>query len=287
MIQLDIGKVLKINIMSATDENLIEKAMETSIAKPNTSPSVVHADENKTKETANTSTIDSTPDQSPVELNGKSTEERVSTSVAVPCEMEVTEHMPQTEMKSVEIESVKSIEMDVISAVDSNTLNEAATELVTESTNGQQKAVHEESENIAEKGPEKDSANEVQQQENSEEEKSTSTNKETVDKDTIMETQKSENKSKSEAPKANISIGSLGLLNQYDSSSDEDEDSSSSDDDGASADSESETDDTDDSSNAEILGTPAIKDKELNTMANNILNSVMSRQNYRDVSSDS
>lgn len=96
-----------------------------------------------------------------------------------------------------------------------------------------------------------------------------------------------ENKDKQPAQKA---LGSLGLLNQYASSSDEDEDSSSSDDDDDSQDadseSESESDIADDSSNREVLGTPASKDKELNTIANNILNSVMSRENYRDVSSD-
>lgn len=89
---------------------------------------------------------------------------------------------------------------------------------------------------------------------------------------------------KSPNPQIAPSIGSLNLLNQYGSSSDEDEDSSSSDDDDESADSEN---DSSNSSNKGVVGTPAKNDKELNTLANNILNSVMSRDNYREASSDS
>lgn len=85
--------------------------------------------------------------------------------------------------------------------------------------------------------------------------------------------------------KFNQSIGSLGLLNQYASSSDEDEDSS--DDDSQNADSECESD----SSIEEIEECPkltsATNATELNTLANNILSSVMSRSNYRVASSDS
>lgn len=87
-------------------------------------------------------------------------------------------------------------------------------------------------------------------------------------------------------PQIPQSIGSLKLLDQYGSSSDEDEDSSSNDDDD-SADSESESNDSRNLSNNEVLGAPAKNDKELNTLANNILNSVMSRENYREASSDS
>lgn len=90
-------------------------------------------------------------------------------------------------------------------------------------------------------------------------------------------------------PKPQIanSIGSLKLLNQYVSSSDEDEDSSSSEDGSSDADGESESDDISDSSNNKVLDTPTTNDKELNTLANNIFNSAVSRGNYREASSDS
>lgn len=95
---------------------------------------------------------------------------------------------------------------------------------------------------------------------------------------------------KQQKPQIAGSIGSLGLLNQYVSSSDEDDSSSSSSSSGDSssddADTESESDDSTDASNNEVLGMPAIKDKELNTLANNILNTALSRDNYREASSD-
>lgn len=82
-------------------------------------------------------------------------------------------------------------------------------------------------------------------------------------------------------------LGSLGLLNQYSSSSDEDEDSSSDDDDDDESDSESESESEPDvPSNKEGPGIPPPNDAELNTIANDILNSVMSRENYRNVPSD-
>lgn len=82
-------------------------------------------------------------------------------------------------------------------------------------------------------------------------------------------------------------LGSLGLLNQYSSSSDEDEDSSSDDgdDDDSASESESESE-PDVPSNIEGPGIPPPNDTELNTIANDILNSVMSRENYRNVPSD-
>lgn len=96
------------------------------------------------------------------------------------------------------------------------------------------------------------------------------------------------------------SIGSLGLLNQYVSSSDDDDDEDSSDSSSESDDSESETgtesdDDDDDSSdnsndvsnNVELLDASAVtKDNQLNALAKNILNDVMSRNSYREASSD-
>lgn len=95
-----------------------------------------------------------------------------------------------------------------------------------------------------------------------------------------------QNMANNEKQSVTKTLGSLGLLNQYASSSDGDEDSSDDDDDNnQNADSESESD-SDDSGNVEILETPAQEDKELNTLANNILNSAMSRENYRNVSSD-
>lgn len=96
---------------------------------------------------------------------------------------------------------------------------------------------------------------------------------------------------------ASSSIGSLGLLNQYASSSDEDEDSSesgssSSSSESADSDTETESDDEDEEStavdnNVEMPNAPsAATETQLNTMANDILASVMSRDNYRDASSD-
>lgn len=83
------------------------------------------------------------------------------------------------------------------------------------------------------------------------------------------------------------SIGSLGLLNQYASSSDEDDDSSSDSSSIDSTETESETDsDDDDSSVVSNNASNVAKETQLNTMANNILNDAMSRENYRDVSSD-
>lgn len=79
------------------------------------------------------------------------------------------------------------------------------------------------------------------------------------------------------------SIGSLGLLNQYASSSDDDADSSS-DDDSGSVESESDSDDT---SSIEVIEAPSDVDKNVDAAAKSILDSVMSRANYRDVSSDS
>lgn len=95
------------------------------------------------------------------------------------------------------------------------------------------------------------------------------------------------------SPAVTASIGSLGLLNQYVSSSDEDEDSSESSDDSDESETETETDtESDDSSvinnNVEALDAPitTVTENQLNTMANNILASALSRNNYRDVSSD-
>lgn len=82
-------------------------------------------------------------------------------------------------------------------------------------------------------------------------------------------------------------IGSLGLLNQYASSSDEDEDSSSSEDEGGSEENENESDDTDETSSIEVIEEPTNDDTQLDSAAKSILDSVMSRENYRDVSSDS
>lgn len=235
----------------------------------NTDASIGQSEENKTQEIAKNETIDSSSGQSSTELNEKLIEDKVNESI--PCEMEVTE--TRLETKSIEIETIKSIDME-----------EANSEIVTEAVqiNSQQKDTVEESQQITNKSPQKEP---FAQQIEIVEEKS---NKESTENDSNMETKATEGKSKPEKPQANKSIGSLGLLNQYASSSDDDDDSSSSDDDGASADSESETDDdTGDSSNNEVLGTPALKDKELTTMANGILNSAMSRQNYREASSDS
>lgn len=109
--------------------------------------------------------------------------------------------------------------------------------------------------------------------------------------DAIVESQPIANGTTSKAeqskPQISNSIGSLKLLNQYDSSSDEDEDSSSSDEDSPGADSESDSDDSSETSKDKAIGTPPQSNMELNTLANNILNSVMSRDNYREVSSDS
>lgn len=95
------------------------------------------------------------------------------------------------------------------------------------------------------------------------------------------------------------SIGSLSLLNQYDSSSDEDESSSDSsssssgESDGSEdSDSESESDDNDSniasSNNVETVPNApgATEGNQLNALANTILNGVLSRNNYREVSSD-
>lgn len=233
----------------------MEKAMEINIEEPNISPPVGHADDNQTQETPNPLTIVST-DQSPAEPNGKSTEETANTFEAVPCEVEVTETVTQTEVKSAKIESVRSIEMDAISTADA--VIESAPESMTESINNQQETINAGSINIAVNGSENESANGVQQQENIEEAKSTSANKETVENDPNMETQDAESKSKAETSKANPVIGALGLLNQYSSSLsslsslDSSTDSSDSDaagatakndDAGSSATSESETDD--------------------------------------------
>lgn len=83
-------------------------------------------------------------------------------------------------------------------------------------------------------------------------------------------------------------LGSLGLLNQYVSSSDEDDDSSESSSNSSDSESETDSDDDDDSSsvssNAKINN--VTKENQLDAMANNILNDAMSRNNYRDVSSD-
>lgn len=101
---------------------------------------------------------------------------------------------------------------------------------------------------------------------------------------------------------ATSSIGSLGLLGQYASSSDEDEDSSGSDSESCSSsesddsDTETESDDEDDDdaepvvvdNNVEMPNAPSVaSESQLNTMANDILAGVMSRSNYRDASSDS
>lgn len=96
------------------------------------------------------------------------------------------------------------------------------------------------------------------------------------------------------------SIGSLGLLNQYASSSDEDEDEDSSESDSSSSNCSSESDDSetetesdedDDSSvvgnDVEIVDAPSVtSENQLNAMANNILAGAMSRNNYRQASSD-
>lgn len=93
----------------------------------------------------------------------------------------------------------------------------------------------------------------------------------------------------------NSSIGSLGLLNQYASSSDEDDDSSDSSSSSSSESSDTESDDDDDdgsdsndaSTNVEMLNTSnATQENQLNAVANNILKDAMSRSNYRDASSD-
>lgn len=266
--------------MSSKEEKPIDSAMETNNGNcdeakipqqqcANTDVSIGQSVENKTQEITKNTMIDSSSGQSSTELNDKLIEDLANESI--PCEMEVTESRLETE--SVEIETVKSIEMKKLNS-------ETVTEAVQISS--QQKDTTEDSQQITDKSPQ----NEPVAQQIVEE------NKESIENESNMETQATEGKSKQEKSPANKSIGSLlgslGLLNQYASSSDEDDDSSSDDDDGASADSESETDDdTGDSSNNEVLGTPAVKDKELTTMANGILNSVMSRQNYREASSDS
>lgn len=101
---------------------------------------------------------------------------------------------------------------------------------------------------------------------------------------------------------ATPAIGSLGLLNQYASSSDEDEDSSESGSDSSScsssdsadSDTETESDDEDEDdepkaieNNVEMANaSSAATENQLDAMANNILASVMSRNDYRDASSD-
>lgn len=109
---------------------------------------------------------------------------------------------------------------------------------------------------------------------------------------------------KQQKPPAYVpSIGSLGLLNQYASSSDDDEDSSesssgsdscsssSSESDDSDTEAESDEEDNDDSNavqnNVEMpTASSAPTDNQLNTMANDILAGVMSRNKYRDASSD-
>lgn len=267
--------------MSSKEEKPIDSAMETNngncdqVKIPqqqcvNTDASIGQSVENKTQEITKNTMIDSSSGQSSTELNDKLIEDLANKSI--PCEMEVTESRLETE--SVKIETVKSIEME---KVNSETVTEAV-----QISSQQTQDTAEDSQQIIDKSPQNEP---VAQQIEIVEEKS---NKESIENESNMETKAIEGKSKPDKSPANKSIGSLGLLNQYASSSDEDDDSSSDDDDGASADSESETDDdTGDSSNNEVLGTPAVKDKELTTMANGILNSVMSRQNYREASSDS
>lgn len=112
----------------------------------------------------------------------------------------------------------------------------------------------------------------------------------TEENDTKMETQNSNdytgNESKQPQPPIRNSIGSLGLLNQYTSSSDENEsDTSSGDENDDDDDSDSGNNTTGSSSNTEVPDTNVAKDKELNTSSNGILNSTMSRENYREAES--
>lgn len=118
------------------------------------------------------------------------------------------------------------------------------------------------------------------------ENKITETTQETVNNDINMETETASMPSieiNAKPKEANTSIGSLGLLGQYASSSDEESDSSSSDE-SESDESESESDDSD--SNSDVPGI-TVEDSTLDSAAKSILDTVMSHGNYRDVSSDS
>lgn len=110
---------------------------------------------------------------------------------------------------------------------------------------------------------------------------------EKVNSEPKMESENSGNNSKQQNVQVPVPIGSLALLNQYASSSEEEEDGSSNDDDSQDADSESESDNPDNSSNNKVIATQATdKDKELSSLAHSILDSVMSRDNYREASSE-
>lgn len=110
---------------------------------------------------------------------------------------------------------------------------------------------------------------------------------ENANSDLKMDTENNDNNPKQHKTQIQTPIGSLALLNQYASSSDDEEEDSSSDDDSQNADNESESDSADNSSNNQAIGTQATdKEKEISSVAHNILNSVMSRDNYREASSD-
>ncbi|XP_031626781.1 H/ACA ribonucleoprotein complex non-core subunit NAF1 [Contarinia nasturtii] len=212
------------------------------------SEKVENSTDTKSDEIAMESTVETSTETKTIDDvdNGSENKQQIQNK-----EQECTNLEPN-KIQSVQIESLKAIEM--------------------ESFSGATKPETEQNEMIEEKPVESIPSNHPKDVETLQENEGTM---ETQDDNTVPPLA---NKSKQDT----ATIGSLGLLNQYASSSDEDEDSSGSDDDSESEDNE----DTDSSSNSQVIETPAAEEKELNTIVNSILNNVMSRENYREADTD-
>lgn len=254
-------KVKKIIIMSEQVENTTDT---------NSSMSTVESNVEQAIETNTTDNVDDGSDNKKL-IEEKEPQEKCSNSEST-ADIEI-------ETKSVQSETEKSIEMEAIpeTKFEENKIPEIENSEMTEEKPVEDVPTTDDS--VSKNHPKDQEMIEEKDQETPQK-KDDETQKETSqENDCIMVTENTvtitDNKTKEDTNR----IGSLGLLNQYSSSSDEEEDSTSS---------EEDSDSEDDTESSQVIETPAVedKDKELNTLANCILNNVMSRENYREADQD-
>lgn len=216
------------------------------------------------------------------------------TDLVVSSEMDVTEEVAETkttdeETKTVDKNSVQSKEMQPNEQikVDEKSIEDSVPAKVVETKDETAEDETAEAKDKAVEAKAKDAENKVEETEHKVVEARPQTSVNDINMETEADTKIQSTEQHVLPATAVNSIGSLGLLNQYASSSDEDEDSSSDDDSESGSDSDESEKESDDTSSIEVIEAPSDTDKNLDAAAKSILDSVMSRANYRDVSSDS